>query len=200
MFTGLVEELGRVRSVDPHEGGEHLVITAAEVLDDAEVGASLAVNGCCLTIVAVDVGAGSLALDAVSETLARTTLGGLSPGDPVNLERPLRLSDRLGGHLVQGHVDRVVTVTDLRPLADGSTETAFSVDPDLVRYIVEKGSVCLDGISLTVAALDPAGFRVAVIPHTRAVTTLGHRAVGDPVNLEVDVLAKYVEHLLERTA
>jgi riboflavin synthase len=196
MFTGIVEELGTVRAVTPNRGGARLEITAKQVLDDAEPGASIAVNGCCLTVVALhDDG---WAADAVTETLDRTTLGALRAGDPVNLERPLRMADRLGGHLVQGHVDGVGTLHERTPLPDGSTRMAFAAPAAVLRYVVEKGSITVDGISLTVAAVDDCAgqFAVAVIPHTLAVTTLGTRAQGDPVNLEVDVLAKYVERLL----
>jgi riboflavin synthase len=203
MFTGIVEELGTVRAVTPDAGGVRLEIAAELVLRDAEVGASIAVNGCCLTV--VELHDGSWAADAVTETLDRTSLGGLVPGDRVNLERPVRLADRLGGHLVQGHVDAVGTLSRREPLPDGSTRMTF-VGPsvprgewgDVLRYVVEKGSITVDGISLTVASLDDdAGtFDVAVIPHTLAVTTLGTKQPGDPVNLEVDVLAKYVERLL----
>ncbi len=196
MFTGIVEELGRVRSIDPVAGGARLVIEARTVLDDAEIGASIAVNGCCLTV--VELGDGWWAADAVTETLTRTSLGSLASGDAVNLERPLRLADRLGGHLVQGHVDAVGEVADRRPLPDGSTEIGFTVDAELLRYVVEKGSITIDGISLTVASLRPAGFTIAVIPHTSAVTTLGTKGPGSPVNIEVDVLAKYVEQMMEK--
>jgi riboflavin synthase len=201
MFTGIVEELGTVRSVTPNEGGARIVITATRVLDDAEVGASIAVNGCCLTV--VELHPDHWAADAVTETLDRTALGSLRAGDPVNLERPVRLVDRLGGHVVQGHVDAVGTLRARTPLPDGSTRMTFTAPATILRYVVEKGSITVDGISLTVAALDdvasnPDGgsFAVAVIPHTLAVTTLGARQPGDPVNLEVDVLAKYVERLL----
>jgi riboflavin synthase len=196
MFTGIIEELGTVRAVTPDAGGARIEITASRVLDDAELGASIAVNGCCLTVVELD--ADHWAADAVTETLDRTSLGALRAGDPVNLERPVRLVDRLGGHVVQGHVDAVGTVSDRSPLPDGSTRMTFAAPAGVLRYVVEKGSVTVDGISLTVAALDDDGgtFSVAVIPHTLAVTTLGARAPGDPVNLEVDVLAKYVERLL----
>ncbi len=196
MFTGIVEELGRVRSIDPVAGGARLVIEARTVLDDAEIGASIAVNGCCLTV--VELGDGWWAADAVTETLTRTSLGSLASGDAVNLERPLRLADRLGGHLVQGHVDAVGEVADRRPLPDGSTEIGFTVDAELLRYVVEKGSITIDGISLTVASLRPDGFTIAVIPHTSAVTTLGTKGPGSPVNIEVDVLAKYVEQMMEK--
>jgi riboflavin synthase len=196
MFTGIVEELGTVRSVTPNEGGARIEITATRVLDDADLGASIAVNGCCLTVVALH--PDHWAADAVTETLDRTSLGSLRAGDPVNLERPVRLADRLGGHVVQGHVDAVGTLTASAPLPDGSTRMTFAAPAAVLRYVVEKGSITVDGISLTVAALDDADdtFTVAVIPHTLAVTTLGARQPGDPVNLEVDVLAKYVERLL----
>jgi riboflavin synthase len=196
MFTGIVEELGRVRAVDHADGGARLEIACTDVLDDAAIGDSIAVNGCGLTVVAM--GDGWWAADAQIETLDRTTLGALAPGDPVNLERPMRLGDRLGGHLVLGHVDGVGDVVKVEPRADGSTRVTVRAPADLARSLVEKGSVTVDGVSLTVAALhDAAGaFDVAVIPHTLAVTTFGSRHPGDEVNLEVDVLAKYVERLL----
>jgi riboflavin synthase len=196
MFTGIVEELGAVKAVIPNEGGARLEINAKQVLEDAELGASIAVNGCCLTVVELlDDG---WAADAVTETLDRTSLGSLRTGDPVNLERPVRLADRLGGHLVQGHVDAVGTLQARTALPDGSTRMTVAAPPSVLRYVVEKGSVTVDGISLTVAAVaDATGtFDVAVIPHTLAVTTLGVRRTGDAVNLEADVLAKYVERLL----
>jgi riboflavin synthase len=199
MFTGIVEELGTVRAIEPAEGGARLEITAMAVLDDAEIGASIAVNGCCLTVVDLGRdadGARWWAADAVTETLARTSLGALHAGDRVNLERPVRAADRLGGHVVQGHVDAVGRVRDRSPLPDGSTRIAVSAPPDVLRYVVEKGSVAVDGVSLTVAALAADTFAVALIPHTLAVTTFATREPGDPVNIEVDVLAKYVERLL----
>jgi riboflavin synthase len=194
MFTGIIEELGTVRAVTPVEGGARLEIACATVLDDAEIGASIAVNGCCLTVVAM--GDGWWATDAQIETLNRTTLGALTAGDGVNLERPLRLADRLGGHLVQGHVDGVGTVVERVALADGSTRMAFAAPSALMRYVVEKGSITVDGISLTVTSVENDGFAIALIPHTLSVTTLGSRSIGDRVNLEVDVLAKHVERLL----
>jgi riboflavin synthase len=194
MFTGIVEELGRVRAITPNAGGARVEIDATTVLDDAVLGASIAVNGCCLTV--VEIGDGWWAADAVTETLDRTSLGALHVGDPVNLERPVRLADRLGGHLVQGHVDGVGTLAERVPLPDGSTKMRFTISTSLLRYVVAKGSIAVDGISLTVAALHDDGFDVAVIPHTLTVTSLGAKQPGDPVNLEVDVLAKYVERLL----
>jgi riboflavin synthase len=194
MFTGIVEELGTIRAVFPNEGGARIEIAAERVLEDAELGASIAVNGCCLTVVEFD--REHWSADAVTETLDRTSLGRLHAGDPVNLERPVRLADRLGGHLVQGHVDAVGTLRDRAPLPDGSTRMTFAAPAAVLRYVVEKGSITVDGVSLTVAGVGDDAFEIAVIPHTLAVTTLGTRAAGDPVNLEVDVLAKYVERLL----
>ena len=194
MFTGIVEELGTVRAVIPNADGARVEIDATNVLEDATPGASIAVNGCCLTV--VDAGEGWFAADAVVETLGRTTLGKLAAGDPVNLERPLRLADRLGGHLVQGHVDGSGTVRARELQSDGSTLVRFDAPADIMRYVVHKGSITVDGISLTVAAMHDDGFSVAVIPHTLAVTTLATRSVGERVNLECDVLAKYVERLL----
>jgi riboflavin synthase len=197
MFTGIVEELGSVRAVTHHAGAARLEVTCDVVRTDAVLGASIAVNGCCVTV--VELGDGWFAADAQPETLARTTLGGLAAGDRVNLERPVRLSDRLGGHLVQGHVDGVGRVVDRRPSTDGSAVVTIEVPADLRRYVVEKGSITVDGVSLTVAG--PAEERsgdvaVALIPHTLEHTTLGTRRAGDGVNIEVDVLAKYVERLL----
>lgn len=184
MFTGIVEELGKVISLE----GSRLRIAASAVLEGARQGDSTAVNGCCLTV--VDQGDGWWEADVSDETFSRTTLGSLAAGDPVNLERPVRLQDRLGGHLVQGHVDAVATVIEAAP------DLAVSLPPDLRRYVVEKGSITVDGTSLTVVDVDDSAFTVAVIPHTMAVTTLGVRRPGDGVNLEVDVMAKYAEQLL----
>ena len=186
MFTGIVEELGTVKE----RQGPKLVIGCTTVLADVSLGASIAVNGCCLTVVTWDAGAGWFAADVTDESYARTQLGDLAVGDRVNLERPVRLADRLGGHLVQGHVDAVGTI--VHPAPDLKVEI-----PDaLYRYVVEKGSITVDGVSLTVVHPAPDGFTVAVIPHTADVTTLGHKTVGDRVNIEVDVMAKYAERLL----
>jgi riboflavin synthase len=198
VFTGIIEELGRVRAIARREGGARLEIAAEKVLTEVHVGDSIAVNGCCLTV--VEHGGGWWAGDAVIETLDRTALGALEQDEPVNLERPLRLSDHLGGHLVQGHVDAVGRVASRTPLGDGSTRFTFKAPADVLRYVVEKGSVAVDGISLTVAALGDESFDVAVIPHTLVVTTLGHKHDGAPVNLEADLIAKYVERLLVPTS
>ena len=194
MFTGLVEELGRVRRLR-RDDPARLEVAAGAVVADATVGASIAVNGCCLTVVEVD--DTGFAVDLAPETVDRTTLGGLEAGDPVNLERPVRLTDRLGGHLVQGHVDGVGTVTGRAADGEGSVRLTVGAAPGLLRHVVEKGSVTVDGVSLTVTAVDDDGFEVALVPHTLAVTTLGRREPGDGVNLETDVVAKYVERLLE---
>ncbi len=191
MYTGLVEELGSFASRD----GERYRFTAAIVLSDAAIDDSISVNGCCLTVVTL--GDGWWEADVSAETARRTALGSLQPGDPVNLERSMRYADRLGGHLVQGHVDGVATIVRSGP----DLRVAVPPEGGLRRYIVEKGSVTLDGVSLTCFGItdDDAGgceFSVALIPHTMAMTTMGTVQPGDPVNLEADVLARYVERLL----
>jgi riboflavin synthase len=194
MFTGIVEEMGRILEIEPRAGGMRLRIGAQRVLAGARVGDSIAVSGCCLT--AVEVGAGAFALDAVPETLSRTTLGARRVGDPVNLERPLAFDQRLGGHLVQGHVDGVGTVIEVRPEGEG-TRVTFEVPRALARYVAEKGSVAVDGVSLTVAASAGDRFEIAFIPHTLRETVAGRYAPGQKVNIEVDLLARYVARLLE---
>jgi riboflavin synthase len=194
VFTGLVEELGRVVAREPHGDAARLVVAGPVVCTDLRVGDSVAVNGVCLTAVAV--GDGTFSADAVAETLARSTLGALAAGDLVNLERPLTLAARLGGHLVQGHVDGTGLVLDRRS-RDAGEEVDVTVPADLARFVVEKGSLTVDGVSLTVAgvstdATEGLTVTLALIPATLAATTLGRRAVGEPVNLEVDVVAKYV--------
>ncbi len=184
MFTGIVEEMASVVSLE----GPRLRIAATQVLEDVELGASIAVNGCCLTVVAW--GDDWWEADLSDETFARTSLGDLAAGSPVNLERPVRLADRLGGHLVQGHVDGVGEVVEPVP------GLRVRVPEPLLRYMVEKGSVTVDGVSLTIVDVLDDGFTVAVIPHTAEVTTLGRRGVGERVNIEVDVMAKYAERLL----
>jgi riboflavin synthase len=191
MFTGIVEERGSVREIGP----TRLSVACRSVAVDTTIGDSIAVNGICLTV--VERSGEHLAFDVSEETRRRTSFSRLSAGDPVNLERPLTLASRLGGHLVQGHVDGVGTVAGVDRTADGGAWVTVSSPEDLRRYLVEKGSVSVDGVSLTVAELDGDAFSVALIPHTLAATTLGEARVGDPVNLEVDVIAKYVGSLLE---
>lgn len=186
MFTGIVEELGTVVS----RQGPRLRIGARTVIEDIAMGASIAVDGVCLTVVGWDATQGWWEADVVEETYARSALGALAPGQRVNLERPVRLHDRLGGHLVQGHVDGVGEIVTPAP------DLRVRTDRHLLRYVVEKGSITVDGVSLTVVAPTGDGFTVAVIPHTAEATTLGHKGPGDLVNLEVDVTAKYVERLL----
>jgi riboflavin synthase len=193
MFTGIVEQMGTVSEVSASDVGRRLIV-AGDGLADLAVGASIAVNGVCLT--AVEVGDGSVALDVVPETLSRTNLGALSEGDRVNLERPMHADGRFDGHIVQGHVDGVGVIASLEGTDDQGTIMAIRPPEPLLRYLVEKGSVTVDGVSLTVASLIQGGFTVALIPHTLAVTNLGLRRPGETVNLEIDVLAKYVERLL----
>lgn len=193
MFTGIVRELGRVEAVDDGEGGVRLRVLAPDAARQVRLGDSVAVNGVCLTVTGID--GDVLGFDAVPETLARTTLGRLRPGEELNVEPALRAGEPLGGHLVQGHVDGVGRIAAMHPEGDG-VRMEVEAAPELVRYCVEKGSVCVEGVSLTVAALTEGGFEVALVPHTLAVTTLGRLSPGDEVNLEVDVLAKYVERLL----
>jgi riboflavin synthase len=184
MFTGIVEELGQLESL--HDG--RLRIAARRVIEDVVIGESIAVNGCCLTVVAF--GDGWWEADVSHETISRTSLASLAAGDGVNLERAVRASDRLGGHVVQGHVDGVGEIVDPVP------DLRVRVPDTLLRYLVEKGSVTVDGVSLTIVEPLDDGFTVAIIPHTADVTTLGAKQPGDLVNLEVDVMAKYVERLV----
>lgn len=194
MFTGIVEERGRAVSVGSTPG-TRLEVLGPRVADDTAVGDSIAVNGVCLTVAARE--GEVLAFDVAEETLARTALGELRPGSSVNLERPLTLASRLGGHLVQGHVDGVGTVETAASEGSG-VRMRIRAPEDVARYVVEKGSVAVDGVSLTVAAASNGSFEVALVPHTLTATTLGDRTAGDRVNLEVDVLAKYVERLVRR--
>lgn len=193
MFTGLVEEVGRIAAVEVRDGAARLGIACDVVLDDLPLGASIAVDGCCVTVAArTDAG---FAVDLMAPTLAATALGALAAGDAVNLERALRADARLGGHLVQGHVDavgEVVAVVD----EPGTRWVTVRVPSDLLRYVVPRGSLCIAGVSLTVAALDGDAATVGLIPHTLAATNLGDRRAGDRINLEVDVVAKYVERML----
>ena len=195
MFTGIVEELGQVDRIDLAEESARLTLRGPLVTSDAVHGASIAVNGVCLTVVEHDVEQGWFTVDVMAETLSRTGLGDLDAGAPVNLERAMAASARFGGHIVQGHVDGTATVLERVP-GDRWEVVTFTLPGDLARYVVEKGSITVDGVSLTVSAVTDDSFSVSLIPTTLALTTLGARAVGDTVNLEVDVLAKYVERLL----
>jgi riboflavin synthase len=197
VFTGIVEELGEVVGIDPDGTGARIRIRGPLVTADAARGDSIAINGVCLTITAT--ADGEFSADVMGETLARSSLGSLRPGAAVNLERPLRPDGRLGGHIVQGHVDGTGTIVAIQDA--GSWQTVrISIPPQLARYLVEKGSVAVDGISLTISALDAgpsaSEFEVSLIPETLARTTLGRKQPGETVNLEVDMIAKYVERLL----
>jgi riboflavin synthase len=192
MFTGIIEATGVIVSIDGAESGRSIWVNSP-ALSDVEIGGSVAIDGVCLTATERD--GDATGFDVAMETLARSALGGKTPGDAVNLERPLRAGDELGGHMVQGHVDGVGRIE--RIIDEGQSKRIHvSATPSVLRYLVEKGSVTIDGISLTVTAVDETRFEVAVIPHTMAVTTLGGAEVGRIVNLEVDVLAKYVERLV----
>jgi riboflavin synthase len=193
MFTGIVQELGEVTVIERHGDAARLTIRGATL--DTGLGDSIAVNGVCLTV--TEILDGTFTADVMGETLNRSGLGALSPGDPVNLECPVRLADRLGGHLVQGHVDAAATVISRTP-AEHWDQVRISLPDSIARYVAEKGSIAVDGISLTVSALSSTWFEVCLIPETLKRTTLGTRQPGEVVNLEVDVIAKYVERLLKR--
>lgn len=193
MFTGIIEGMGRLLRKRAIGGGSAFDLEAGFALDDPREGESIAVNGVCLT--AYNISGRRFSADVSPETLSRTRLGGLSSGDPVNMERALRLSDRLGGHLVSGHVDCVAVVSSQKPLGDYTIFT-FSLPKEHSRYIVEKGSIAVDGISLTVNSCSTGQFSVSIIPHTVKMTTLGSLKVGQSVNIEVDIIGKYVERLL----
>jgi riboflavin synthase len=199
VFTGIIEELGEVLALerDGADGADgdsaRLRLRASVVTEDAAHGASIAVNGVCLTVVAT--GEGEFTADVMAETLARSNIGALAPGDRVNLERPTRLGGRLGGHLVQGHVDGTAAILRRTP-GENWESVAFALPADLARYVVEKGSITVDGVSLTVVSAADDHFTVGLIPTTLQLTTLGRKRVGDVVNLEVDIVGKYVERLL----
>jgi len=195
VFTGIVEELGTVTALEEQGDAMRLSVRGPHVVADATRGDSIAVNGCCLTVAAYD--GETFTADVMRETLLKTSLGALAPGSRVNLERAVTPSTRLGGHVVQGHVDGVGTLQSREP-SEHWELVAVSLPATLARYLVAKGSVAVDGVSLTVVEVDDAEhrFTVSLIPETLARTTLGHKQVGDPVNLEVDVIAKYVERML----
>ena len=194
MFTGIVRERGRVASVDGDGNGIRIRLEAPLTAGEVAIGDSVSLNGCCLTV--VESADGLLAFDAVPETLARSSLDGLEAGSELNVESALRAGEPLGGHYVQGHVDGVGTVRSVEPEGDGR-RIWFDAPSEVLRYCVDKGSVAVDGVSLTIAGLDENGFAVALIPHTLSATTLGTLEPGARVNLEADVLAKYVERLVE---
>jgi riboflavin synthase len=197
VFTGLVQGLGRIGAIDRSDGGAGGLRITIEtpLVAELRAGDSIAVNGVCLSATSLETG--SFVADAMNETLSRTSLGDLAPGTEVNLELPLRAGDRLGGHVVQGHVDGIGAIVEVAD--DGfARRIRIEAPPDLMRYVIEKGSIAVDGVSLTVAALDSRSFTVSLIPETLQRTNLGHAGPGDRVNLEVDVLAKYVEKLVRR--
>lgn len=196
MFTGLVEATGKLLEIERGARSARLTISAPALRPDAKIGDSVALNGCCLTVIDVSASWDALTFDAIPETLDRTNLGELRPGDGVNLERPLAANARLDGHFVQGHIDGVGIIRSINP-DENAVIMEIEAPERLRRYFVEKGSVAVDGVSLTVAAVGRTSFTIWTIPHTREVTTLGSRAVGDRVNLECDLLGKYIERLLE---
>ncbi|WP_107774496.1 riboflavin synthase [Nocardioides sediminis] len=195
MFTGIVEELGTVAAIEEQGDALRLSISAATVLEDTRLGDSIAVNGCCLTV--TDLADGTWTADVMAETLDKTSLAGARPGDRVNLERAVTPQTRLGGHIVQGHVDGVGTVLRRTP-SEHWEVVEVSLPPHLAPYLVDKGSITVDGVSLTVVEARDDSFTVSLIPETLARTTLGVRGVGDRVNLEADIIAKHVEKLLQR--
>ena len=195
MFTGIVESPGTVADLEDRTDAIRLRIDAPAVMDDVRPGDSIAVNGVCLTV--VDPTPAGFSADVMQETMRRSSLATLASGARVNLERAVRASDRLGGHIVQGHVDCTGIIAAIDPREEW-TVVRVDVPESMTRYMVEKGSICVDGVSLTIVSVDGAGFTVSLIPTTLAETTLGTRSVGDRVNIEVDVLAKYVERLLEQ--
>ncbi|MGI6712550.1 MAG: riboflavin synthase [Bacillota bacterium] len=193
MFTGLVEELGAVVSLVKGAKSAKLTISASKVLDDVKIGDSIAVSGVCLTVTTY--GNGHFQADVMAETLDKSNLGQLKIGEKVNLERALCLGDRLGGHLVSGHIDGVGTIKSQK-VTDIAVVTKVQAPPELLKYVIRKGSIAVDGISLTIVDVDIDQFTVSLIPHTAKVTTLGYKSIGDKVNIETDVIGKYVEKLL----
>ncbi|MDF2548563.1 MAG: riboflavin synthase subunit alpha [Anaerosolibacter sp.] len=193
MFTGIVEEVGTVQSVLKGTKSAKIVIQAHKVLEDVKLGDSICTNGVCLTV--TDFTSHSFAVDIMAETMGRSNLKNVVPGSKVNLERALRLSDRLGGHLVSGHIDGVGIIRDFKK-EDNAVWVSISTPPEILKYIILKGSIAIDGISLTVAYVDESTFKVSVIPHTKDVTTLLNKSPGDEVNLEGDMIGKYIERFL----
>jgi len=194
VFTGIVEEVGIVSRITPSGSGVRITLNAKTVIEDISIGASIAVNGCCLTVTEYD--ETSWSADAVPETMSRTNLGTLTQGSKVNLERPLKSEGRFGGHVVQGHIDCTTQIASISNEDDGSYRYEFDLNDDWGRYVCEKGSIAIDGISLTVANVSNDKFSIAIIPHTWSETNLNQKSVGDIVNIEVDILAKYIERQL----
>ena len=193
MFTGIIEEMGAVKALRREAGGARLTLSGSKVLEGTAIGDSICVNGVCLTV--VEMGKAEFSADVAQETLKVTNLGELQIGRKVNLERAMQLSARIGGHIVTGHVDAVGRIKEKRQ--EGNSWRVFVEAPDkALRYIIKKGSVAVDGISLTVADVDPSGFSIAMIPHTAKLTTIGSKSAGDSVNLETDIIGKYVERLM----
>lgn len=193
MFTGLVAELGTVKNLVRQGNSYHLTVAAQKVMTNLKIGDSMAVNGCCLTVVRME--DNSFTADVMPETVRLTNIGGLKPGSKVNLERTLRLCDGLDGHIVSGHVEGLGTIAEQRP--EGiAVVTTIAAGPELLKYIIKKGSIAIDGISLTVTEVTDTSFSVSLIPHTAKETTLGIKKVGDKVNLETDIIGKYVERML----
>ena len=194
MFTGIIEEIGKIKAIRQGSRSVVLEIEATKVLEDTRVGDSIATNGVCLTVIAM--GHGYFSADVMPETMSRTSLGGLKPGDRVNLERALCLNSRLGGHIVAGHVDGVGRIRD-KVQDEIAIWLTIAASPEILHYVIEKGSVAVDGVSLTVAYVDETVFKVSVIPHTQEETTLTTKRIGEIVNLENDLIGKYVEKLMQ---
>lgn len=193
MFTGLIEEIGRVESVVKSAKSARIVIKAKTVLEGVSLGDSICTNGVCLTVTSFD--SSRFTIDAMAETMRRSNLKNLSPGDEVNLERALRVGDRLGGHIVSGHIDGIGTIENYKR-EDNAVWITVSASSEVLRYIVQKGSITIDGVSLTVAYIDDSVFKVSIIPHTKDMTTLLRKKIGDDVNLECDMIGKYIEKFL----
>lgn len=195
MFTGIIEELGEVVAVEEGADSSRITVRGRVTTTDAPHGASIAVNGACLTVTDTEAKGGEVTFDVMAESLRRTVLGDLTVGDAVNLERAMVLGARLDGHLVQGHVDGTATITQRRP-GDRWEEVRLAIAPELAPFVVEKGSICLDGVSLTLTTVGDDHVEVALIPTTMELTTLGRKGIGDRVNVEVDILGKYVQRML----
>lgn len=193
MFTGLVEEIGKIESIIKSEKSAKIIIKANKVLKNVMLGDSIATNGVCLTVTSFD--SNKFSVDVMAETMRRSNLKSISPGDEVNLERALRLGDRLGGHIVSGHIDGMGIIRGYER-EDNAIWVSISASPEILKYIVQKGSIAIDGVSLTVAYVDESIFKVSIIPHTKDMTTLLRKKVGDEVNLECDMIGKYIEKLL----